>query len=96
MFVRVVRFTDVTRERMDQLTSRINESEGPPPGIPAVAIQVMFDEEQGTAVVSQSFDSAEDMQSAEEAFNSMDPGDTPGTRSSVDRCELKVERQAGG
>jgi hypothetical protein len=96
MFVRVVRFTDVTKDRMDQLASRIDESDGPPPGIPSTGIRVMFDEGQGTAVVTQHFDSADDMQAAEEAFSAMDPSDTPGTRASVDRCELKVERQVGG
>jgi hypothetical protein len=96
MFVRVVRFTDVTKERIEQISSRVDESDGPPPGIPSTGIQVLFDEDQGTAVVTQLFDSAEDMAAAEEAFSAMEPSDTPGTRASVDRCELKVERRVGG
>jgi len=96
MFVRVVRFTDVNQERVDQLVSRIEGSEGPPPGIPSTGIQLLFDADQGTAVVTQLFDSAEDMAAAEAAFDAMDPGETPGTRASVDRCELKVEQRVGG
>jgi hypothetical protein len=96
MFVRVVRFTDVTKDRIEEIESRINEGDGPPPGIPSTGIQVLFDEAQGTAVVTQLFDSAEDMAAAEEAFSAMDSSDTPGTRASIDRCEVKVERRVGG
>jgi hypothetical protein len=96
MYVRVVRFTDVTAERMAALSDRIEESDGPPPGVPATGIQVLFDEDQGSAVVLQFFDSAEDMRIGGEAFSKMDPSDTPGTRASVDATELKLERKAGG
>ncbi len=33
----------------------------------------------------------EDLKTGEEVLSAMDAGDTPGTRESVDRCELKVE-----
>ena len=95
MHMRVVRFTDVTRDRVESLLAQINESEGPPPGIRATGLQMLFDEEQGTAVVLQQFESAEDMRASEEAFDSMDSGDTPGTRASVDRCELKLDLHLG-
>jgi hypothetical protein len=49
---------------------------------------MLFDEGQGTAVVLQLFDSAEDMRTGGEAFAAMDPGETPGKRVSVDMCEL--------
>jgi hypothetical protein len=41
--------------------------------------------------VIQLFETADDMASAEGAFDAMDPADTPGTRASVDRCEIKAE-----
>jgi hypothetical protein len=44
-------------------------------------------------VVHQYFDTAEDMTVGAEAFSAMDPGETPGTRASVDMCEVKLERQ---
>ena len=94
MFVRVVRFADVTPERVEQLVSRIDESGGPPPDVPTTGIQLLFDESQGTAVVLQFFDTVEDMRAGDEAFGAMDPSDTPGTRTSVDRCELKLERRS--
>ena len=91
MYVRVVRFTDVSAERMEGLLTRIRESEGPPPGVPSTGLKVLHDGEQGTAVVLQYFATAEDMDAGAQAFSAMDPADTPGTRASVDMCEVKLE-----
>jgi hypothetical protein len=93
VYVRVVRFDDVSAERIEGLLARIEESDGPPPDVPATGLNVLFDESQGTAVVLQYFDTAQDMAAGAEAFSAMDPADTPGTRASVDMCELKLERQ---
>ncbi len=92
MFVRVVRFTDVTPERMESLAGRIDET-GPPPGVPIKKLQVVFDEAQGTAVVLQFFDDEESLRAGAEAFAAMDPSETPGRRVSVDNGELRVERE---
>lgn len=92
MHVRAVRFTDVSAERMQELLARIEESDGPPPGVPATGLRVLFDEEQGTAVVLQHFESAEDMEAGGQVFSAMDSSETPGTRASVDMCEVKLER----
>ena len=96
MYVRVVRFTDVTPERVQQLVSRIEEQGGPPPDVPTTGLQLLFDEAQGTAIVTQMFDTAEDMRAGDQAFGAMEPSDTPGTRVSVDMCELRLERSASG
>lgn len=93
MYVRVVRFTDVNPERIQALLDRVEESDGPPPGAPTTGVQMMIDESQGTAVVLQTFETAEDMQAGDAAFSAMDSSETPGTRASVDRCEVKLERQ---
>ena len=94
MHVRVVRFTDVDAGRLEALIAQIDESEGPPPGIPTTGMQILLDKDQGTAVVLQQFDSAEDMATAEAAFDAMDASETPGTRVSVDRTELKKDMRA--
>ena len=91
MHVRVVRFTDVDPARVEQLASDISESEGPPEGIKATGLQILLDRDQRTAVVVQFFDNAQDMADSEAAFDSMDAGDTPGTRATVDRTELLRE-----
>jgi hypothetical protein len=94
MYVRVVRFTDVSAERMERQLARIKESGGPPPGVPATHLTMLFDEAQGTAVVLQHFATAEDMRAGAQAFSAMDASETPGTRASVDACELKLDLDA--
>lgn len=91
MFVRVVRFTDVTADRVAGVLARIKESDGPPPGVAASRLQMMSDAEQGTAVVLQYFDTEDDMEAAARLFEAMDASETPGTRASVDTCEVKLD-----
>jgi hypothetical protein len=91
MFVRVVRFTNVTAERVQSDVANLNET-GPPPGVPIKKLQLVFDEAQGTAIVLQYFDNEEDLRTGAETFAAMDASETPGTRVSVDAGELKVER----
>jgi hypothetical protein len=91
MYVRVVRFDDVTPDRVERLVGEIKAADGPPPGIPTTALKLMFDEAQGTAVVLQYFNTAEDLDAGAQAFAAMDPSETPGTRTSVDMCEIKLE-----
>ena len=93
MYVRVVRFTDVSAERVEGLLTRIDESEEPPPGVSMTRLQLLFDEAQGTAVVLQHFATEEDMKTGAEVFAAMDASETPGTRASVDTCEIKLERE---
>lgn len=94
MHVRVVRFTGVDGERMQSVKDRIDGSAGPPEGVPASGVQFLYDEAQETAVVIQHFASREDMEEGARALEAMDPGDTPGTRASVDACELVAEVSA--
>jgi hypothetical protein len=89
MYARVVRFTDVDP---DHLAGRLAEArEELPVDIPAKEVQFLHDEDQRTAVVIQLFETANDMAAAEAALEGMDAADTPGTRASVDRCEIKAE-----
>ena len=62
MFVRVVRFTGVTAEQVGNVAKRIQESDGPPPGVEAKGIKLMFDAAAGTAVVLQEFATAQAME----------------------------------
>jgi hypothetical protein len=85
MYARVVRFTDVDPDHFAGL-----EDEEPPVDIPATEVQFLHDADQRTAVVIQLFETADDMAAGEAALDAMDPADTPGTRASVDRCEIKA------
>ena len=93
MFTRVGRFTDVAPERLEAMLVRINDSGGPPPGVPIKRLEVLYDRDHATAVVLQHFDSEADMRTGDAAMSAMDSSDTPGTRASVDMCEAKLDMQ---
>jgi hypothetical protein len=92
MHARVVRFTDVTPERIDEIVARIEQEEGPPEGVDSSGMKLLYDAAQGTAVFLGFFETEEKMRDADAVFEAMDPGETPGTRASIDRCEAKIER----
>jgi hypothetical protein len=91
MYVRVVRFTGVGAERLEATLTRIREAGGPPPGVEVTGLKVLFDEDRGTAIVLQEFATEEAMSAGAQVFGSMDSGETPGDRASVDMCELKLD-----
>ena len=95
MYARVVRFTDVDPDHLAERLAEAEGSEGPPVDIPAKGVQILHDPDQRTAVVIQLFETADDMAAAESALDGMDPGDTPGTRASIDRTEIKAELGPG-
>lgn len=92
MHARVVRFTDVTPERLQQVIQRVEESDGPPPGVESTGIQLLVDEQNGTAIFVGYFEDEEKLRAAGEIFDQMDPSETPGTRASVDLCDVRIER----
>lgn len=94
MHARLVRFTDVSPERIEQIIARVDEEGGPPEGVDSTGMQLLVDEDQGTAIFVGFFENEEKMREASAVFEQMDPSDTPGTRSSVDLCEVKLERSS--
>ena len=94
MYARVVRFTDASPEQIDAVVSRVEESDGPPPGVDSVGMQLMVDESQGTAIFIGFFDDEQKLRDANAILDGMDATETPGTRASVDVCEVKIERTA--
>jgi hypothetical protein len=93
MHARVVRFTDVTPERIAEIVNRIEQEGGPPPGVEATGLELFFDESRGTAIFVGYFETEEKMRDASAVFEAMDASETPGTRTSVDLCEIKVQRR---
>lgn len=91
MYARVVRFTDVTPDRAQATLDRINETGGPPPGVTLSRLQMFYDADQQTAIVMQHFETMAEMTESARVFAAMDPSETPGTRASVDTCELKLD-----
>jgi hypothetical protein len=94
MYARVVRFTDVSPQRIEEIKTRVNQEQGPPEGVPSTGFRVYYDESQATAVFVGYFASEEDMKAGSEVLDQMDSSETPGTRASVDMCEVTVEADA--
>jgi hypothetical protein len=94
MHARVVRFTGVTPERVADIVKRVEESDGPPPGVESTGMQLLVDDSQGTAIFVGFFENEEKLRAANAVFDQMDSSETPGTRASVDLCEVKLERSA--
>jgi hypothetical protein len=92
MYARVVRFTEVTAERISEIVAQVEESEGSPPGVDSTGFELFVDEAQGTAIFVGYFETEQKMRDASAVFEQMDPSETPGTRASVDLCEVKAQR----
>jgi hypothetical protein len=92
MYARVVRFTDVDPERIAAVMRRVEESDGPPPGVDSTGLNLLVDESQGTAIFVGFFETEEKMREGSAVLEQMDATDTPGTRASVDLCEVKIQR----
>ena len=90
---RVVAFDGVDRERVNQLKSQI-ESDPRPDDVPATEIVMLHDAVANKSLVILFFDSEEDYERGDAALNAVDPADTPGTRTSVDKYEVALRRQA--
>lgn len=94
MYARVVRFTDVSADRIAAIEARVEGAGGPPEGVKATGMQLLYDADQSTAIFIGSFATEQDMRDADAIFREMDSAETPGTRASIDQCEVKMERDA--
>jgi|EndMetStandDraft_3_1072993.scaffolds.fasta_scaffold3037333_1 hypothetical protein len=94
MYARVVRFTDVTQERIDAIKARVEDEGGPPPGVDSTGMQLLYDADQSTGIFIGFFADEEKLRAADEVLRNMDAGDTPGSRASIDQCEVVLERSA--
>ena len=93
MYARVVRFTDVTPDRIEAIKARVEESDGPPPGVNSTGMKLLYDASQSTGLFIGMFASEQDMRDADAIFREMDAADTPGTRASIDQTEVVLERE---
>jgi hypothetical protein len=61
--------------------------------VPSTGLALLYDESQRAAVALRHFETAEDVSAGAQAFGAMDPAESPGTRTSVDMCEVRRERR---
>ena len=86
---RVVAFDGVTRERADEMKREIGEA-GRPDDVPATEILVLHDQEAEKSLVVISFETEDDYRRGDAALNAMQPGETPGRRTSVTKYDVAV------
>jgi len=84
---RVVMFDGVSKDRMDAMNAEMQGRE-PPEGLNAKEIVVLHDPEAERALVVLFFENENDYRQGDQILNNMDPGDTPGSRSSVTRYDV--------
>jgi hypothetical protein len=90
---RVVTFDGVSKERMDELNSRM-ESGDPPEGMPSGELIVLHDAEAEKSIAIVIFDSEEDYKKGDEILGSMPAGNTPGTRTSVTKYNVATRMKS--
>ena len=91
MYARVVTFEGVDRNRIDQLKQQLEEGERPE-DIPASEIVLLYDADAQKSLVLVFFETEDDYRQGDAALNAMDPGETPGRRTSVTKYEVAVRR----
>ena len=90
-YARAVTFEGVDRDRIGQLTRQLQEDERPEE-IPASEIVLLYDAEGEKSLVLVFFENEDDYRQGDAALNAMDPGETPGRRTSVTKYEVAVRR----
>jgi hypothetical protein len=91
---RVVSFDGVSRQRMDELHSRMNEGSGPPEGFPPAEFVALHDPEAEKSLTILIFENEDDYRKADEILNAMPAGETPGQRTSVNRYDVAFRMNA--
>jgi hypothetical protein len=90
-YARAVTFEGVDRNRIDQLKQQL-ESDERPEDIPATEVVLLYDADAEKSLVLVFFDTEDDYRRGDAALNAMDPGETPGRRTSVTKYEVAVRR----
>ena len=85
---RVVSFEGVDRSRMEELDRMMSEG-GPPEGFPSSEIAVLYDEDAQKSIVVFFFENDDDYQVADGILNAMPTDETPGSRTSVARYDVR-------
>jgi hypothetical protein len=90
-YARAVTFEGVDRNRIDQLKQQL-ESDERPEDIPATEIILLHDADAEKSLVIVFFETEDDYARGDATLSAMDPGETPGRRTSVTKYEVAVRR----
>lgn len=84
---RVVTFDGVNADRMTEMQSEMEGGERPE-DVPAKEIVVLHDPDAEKSLVILFFENEDDYRRGDAALDAMDPGETPGKRSSVTKYNV--------
>ena len=84
---RVVSFEGVSAQRVEELKREMSEGD-PPEGMPSAEAIVLHDPDSEKSLVVLIFETEDDYQRAHEILDAMPAGDTPGTRTSVQKYDV--------
>ena len=86
---RVVTFEGVDAERMAAMKTEMEGQEAPD-DVPASEVLVLHDPQAEKSVVILFFENEADYTAGDAALNAMDPGETPGRRTSVTKYDVAM------
>jgi hypothetical protein len=86
---RVVEFTGVSADRMEQMGREMQDGQ-PPEGLDATEVIVLHDAEEERSVAIVFFETEDDYTRGDEILSAMPAGDTPGQRTSVKKYNVAV------
>ena len=84
---RVVTFEGVSKERMDEMKTEM-QNEEPPEGLNAKELLVLHDPDAEKSVVVVFFDNEDDYKQGDEILSAMPAPDTPGKRTAVQKYNV--------
>ena len=86
---RVVTFDGVSSDRMNQMRQEMQDGD-PPEGLEPQEMIVLHDPDSEKSVVILFFEDEDKYRRGDEILGGMDPGDTPGQRTSVTKYQVAV------
>ena len=90
---RVVSFTGVTKQRIEELERQITQGEQPQ-GLNPTEILILHEPETEKSLAIVFFDNEEDYRRGDEILDAMPGGDTPGSRTSVTKYNVAIRMTA--
>jgi hypothetical protein len=98
MFARVVRFEGADTAALEasaaEIRQQVEESDGPPPGVPAKRLLILQDAGAGKTIAITLFENEADYAEGDATLSSMSPpGDGMGERAAVEKYEVVVEAE---
>lgn len=90
---RVVTFDGVSKDRMQEMQSEMDQGQ-PPEGFPPAEMIALHDADAEKSVVILIFENEDDFTKADELLNAMPADETPGQRTSVTKYDVAMRMKS--